>query len=205
MKKLLLVALGIALTSGIYAQSFALGLRAGVNNGNLSTKLPGISEGTLKNGLTVGAFGRLGILGFFVQPEVNYSNRVGEFVKVGSGTFTNTISTIDINAMIGYSLLGIIRVNVGPTMMMVVKTAQDAAAILKDPNFGSDYYNNAAYGFQAGFGFDLGNLCFDLRYDHSLTSLGKSSVNSSFFGSAADYSTGFSMFQATLGLKLIKL
>lgn len=205
MKKLFLfVALFTFCITG-YSQGLALGIRAGVNNGNLTTKIPNIVQGTVHNGFTIGAFGRASILGFFVQPEINFSQRIGEFQQVGVGKYTNTINTIDINALVGLSVLGLVRVNAGPTMMTFVSTSQKADASMKDINYGNDFYNSASFGFQIGAGVDLGKLCIDLRYDHNVTSLGKSEVYSNRFGHLTNYSTGFGMFQFTLGYKIIKI
>ena len=205
MKKLilLLAVFGIYLTG--HAQGLALGIRAGVNNGNLTTKLPNIVQGPVHNGFTIGAFGRASLLGFFVQPEINFSQRIGEFQKVGVGSYTNTLNTIDINALVGLSVLGVVRVNLGPTLMTFVSTSQVGDKSIKDAYYGNDFYNSTAIGFQIGAGVDLGKLCIDLRYDTNLSNLGMTSVYSSYFGHGSNYSTGFGMFQFTLGYKIIKI
>ncbi len=188
-----------------FGQGIQLGIRAGVNNGNLTTEIPNISEGKVQNGLLVGAFGRASLLGFFVQPEINFSQRVGAFEQVGVGSYTNTINTLDIVALVGYSLVGVIRLNAGPTLMTFLGTSQEATPTMKDNLYANDFYYNTAWGVQAGVGFDLGKLCVDLRYDTNLTSLGRDAVYSSVFGHNTNYTTGFGMVTFTLGYKIIKI
>lgn len=205
MKKIIVLGLLLLSAAFTYAQGIQLGIRAGVNNGTMSTKIPNIVEGPVQNGLLVGAFGRVSLLGFFVQPEVNYSTRKARFEQVYTGQFTNTLNYIDINAMFGYSLIGVLRVNVGPTLMTLVSASQNGDASMKDDSYSKDFYEASAWGFQAGVGFDLGKLCIDLRYDTNLTNMGKKNINSTRFGNPTDYSTGYSMYTFSLGYKIFKL
>lgn len=205
MKKFITLGLLLVASFSGFAQGLQLGIRAGINNGTMSTKLPNIVEGPVQNGLLVGAFGRVSLLGFFVQPEINYSSRKGRFEQVYVGQFTNTLNYIDINALFGYSLIGVLRVNAGPTLMTLVSVSQDADASMKDNSYSQDYYESSAWGFQMGVGFDLGKLCIDLRYDTNLTNMGKKSVNSARFPNPADYSTGYGMYTFSLGYKIFKL
>lgn len=203
MKKATILLVALLATMSTYAQGLQLGVRVGVNNGNLSTKISGVNEGTIKNGFLIGAYGRASLLGLFVQPEINYSNRVGNFEERGKGTFTNTITTLDVNALVGYNLLGMVHVLAGPTLMTFMSTKQEASGTLKDVLYGSDFYNSSALGFQLGAGIDIGKLCVDLRYDHSLTSIGRDNVYSGVYGHGTNYSTGFSMWQLSIGYKFI--
>lgn len=205
MKKLILLGCLCGMLTSGFAQGLQIGIRGGLTNGNLSTKVPNIIEGKVRNGAVFGAFGRASLLGFFVQPEINYTSRIGEFEQVNLGKYTNTLHYVDINALMGYSLIGVLRVNAGPSMMTLLSATQEADQSMKDPTFGKEYFESTVWGFHVGAGFDLGKLCIDLRYEMNLTDMGKSAVNSTRFGNLTNYQTGFGMYSVTLGYKIFKL
>lgn len=202
MKKLLIISsLCFLAIGGTQAQTLQAGMRLGLNRGTLSTKIPNINEGVVQTGYLGGVFARAGILGFFVQPELMFTQRLGAF-ETASGNYTNTFNYVDANLMVGYSLLGIVRFNLGPSYMMLVDVSQDADAAVKDPNFAKDKFNSSVLGLQIGFGVDLGKFCIDLRYDTNMGEIGKEVVIN---GTNADYRTNSSQYQFSLGYKFFKL
>ncbi|MES2560533.1 MAG: porin family protein [Bacteroidota bacterium] len=182
------------------AQSFDMGLKAGLNFSSLDHKLDSQYSGTASaNGFVGGAWARVGFLGFFAQPELLYSQRKGAFTSTLDGTAViNTLSYIDVPVMLGYKI-AFVRFNVGPNFQFLLDADQKASDLAKDPNFSKDNFESSSIGFQAGAGIDLLKLSIDLRYDGNFSSIGKEiTVN----GTKYDYSTRPSMWQLTLGFKI---
>jgi hypothetical protein len=200
MKKILFAILMV--TTGFWAQAQMLdfGLKAGLNFSNLSNNRPDLYEGTAgATGFLAGVYGRAGILGFFVQPEVVYSQRKGAFTSKADGTAViNTLSYIDVPVLFGYKLT-FARINIGPNFQFLTGASQSATDKARDPNFSKDNYNSSTIGFQAGVGIDLLKLSLDLRYDGSFGSLGKEVTVG---GQNFNYSTRASMWQLSLGFKI---
>jgi hypothetical protein len=201
MKKLLSICV---LVIGVYAaqaQTLDFGLKAGLNFSELSNNIPAQFNATnAATGFVAGAYGRVGILGFFTQPELLYSQRKGAYTSnVDGSAVINTLSYLDVPVLFGYKLL-FARVNIGPSFQFLMNANQEASDAAKDPNFSKDNFNKSVVGYQAGFGVDLSRLSVDLRYDGGLNSLGKEIVTST--GMKIDYSTRASMWQLTVGFKL---
>lgn len=183
------------------AQRIDFGLKAGLNFSEMSNNRPDLYSGTANStGFLGGVYGRVGILGFYAQPEVVYSQRKGAFTSKVDGTAViNTLSYIDVPVLLGFKI-AFFRMNLGPNFQFLVDAKQDADSdAAKDPNFSKDNYEKSAVGYQAGVGFDLMKLSLDVRYDGGFGSLGKE-VNVA--GQNFDYSTRASMWQLSLGFKI---
>lgn len=201
MKKTLLVI--FTLVAGCMvsqAQMLDFGLKAGLNFSEMENNRPDLYSATSNStGFLAGAYGRVGLLGFFVQPEAVYSQRKGAFTsKADSTAVINTLSYFDVPVLIGYKL-AFFRVNAGPNFQFLLGAKQEATEKAKDPNFSKDNFNKATVGYQVGVGIDLMKLSLDLRYDGNFGSLGNE-VNIA--GQKFDYSTRASMWQLAIGFKI---
>jgi hypothetical protein len=185
------------------AQKFSVGVRAGVNRGTHETKVAEQNEGVVQTGFTGGAFARAGLLGWFVQPEIMFSQRNGAF-ETTNGNFINKLNYVDINLMLGWSLFDVVRVNAGPSFMQLLSAAQEKIGGYNDPGFSKDYFNTSVVGLQFGGGVDLGKFCFDIRYDMTLgdVSTAKAKLLTT---NPKDYMTGSRQVVFTLGYKIFKL
>jgi hypothetical protein len=192
----------VLLATGLFAQAQTLdfGLKAGLNFSQMTNNRPDLYTGTANaTGFLGGAYGRVGILGFFAQPEVVYSQRKGAFTSKVDGTAViNTLSYVDVPVLLGFKL-AFFRINAGPNFQFLVNAKQSASDLAKDPNFSKDNFNSSSIGYQAGVGIDLMKLSLDLRYDGNFGSLGNE-VNIA--GQSFDYSTRASMWQVSLGFKI---
>lgn len=198
MKKLFIIILFVFGFQSMYAQMIDFGIKAGLNRSELSTNSAVITETNSATGIVAGAFGRVGLLGFFVQPEVLFSQRKGAFQNPVNGTaITTTLSYVDVPVLLGYKLL-FFRGYVGPNFQFLAGAKQEASP--SDPNFSKDNFNSSVVGYQAGVGFDLLKFNFDIRYDAGFGSLGKKVVSAS--GTPIDYSTNAKMWQFTIGFKI---
>jgi len=126
----------------------------------------------------VGAFARLKLLGFFVQPEI----------------VVTSLKDMDIPLMFG-TKLGPARVMAGP----YVRMAFDRNA-LADPQDRETMLESARYGYQAGVGLDLGKrLIVDLRYEGNLSNL---SSSANVLGADRPFDTGDPQIILSVGYSL---
>jgi hypothetical protein len=124
-----------------------------------------------KYGFHGGAFVRLTFFGIFIQPELLFSTRTDEYTVIDknnplpSGTYVakQSFNKLDIPVMLGLKL-GPLRINAGPTGSLLINSPK---ALISNPDFKNNY-TRMTFGYQAGLGFDLLFLTFDLRYEGSL-------------------------------------
>jgi len=125
-----------------------------------------------KYGFHGGAFVRLTLFGFYIQPELLFSTRTNEYTvsntttpsSVTSYVAKQSFNRLDLPVMLGLKL-GPIRLNAGPTGSLLINSPK---ALISNPDVKNNY-SKMTFGYQAGLGFDLlGRLTFDLRYEGSL-------------------------------------
>ncbi len=153
--------------SGSAQPFFDLGLKAGLNNSEVTLKRSEInSESVLK--YHVGAFARLGVGRFFVQPEAYFSAKGGDLEKgsvidVASGF---DFKTVDVPLLLGIKLIKGERANVrlmgGPVFGFL--TSKD---IEGDDLFDPEYYKSKYVSFQYGVGADILGFTVDLRVENN--------------------------------------
>jgi hypothetical protein len=200
MKKLTTILCLLGAVFYAQSQSLKFGVKAGLNFSEMSNKNALYSGTSSATGFVGGVYGHAGILGFFVRPEVLFSQRKGAFTStVDQTAVINTLNYIDIPVLVGYKL-AFARFNFGPNFQFLASAKQKATQAAKDQNFSKDNFNESAIGFQAGVGVDVAKLSIDLRYDGNFNNLGKEVVTAA--GNKIDYSTRASMWQLTLGFKI---
>lgn len=124
----------------------------------------------------VGAFARLKLLGFYVQPEVTVSS----------------LKDLDIPVMFG-TKLGPLRAMAGP----YVRMAFDREAI-NDDGARETMLQSARYGYQAGLGLDVGKrIIIDLRYEGTFAGNGIDA-----FGANRPFDTGDPQILLSVGYSL---
>ncbi|MGD0756563.1 MAG: porin family protein [Bacteroidales bacterium] len=179
MKKLFAIVFVVLVSIPAFSQ-IKFGLTAGVSTNSLSMPtIKTITSGTTsftvdavtsaKYGFQGGAFVRVTLFGFYIEPELLFSTRTNEY------TVTNVQSTLataakqnfnklEIPVMLGFKL-GPLRLNAGPAGSLLINTPKD---LISNPDYKNNY-NRMTIGYQAGVGFDLFKLLtFDLRYEGSL-------------------------------------
>ncbi|MDI9356466.1 MAG: outer membrane beta-barrel protein [Chitinophagaceae bacterium] len=173
MKKIRIFVLLLFCAKNIYSQDFKLGLKAGANYSFMSIEkevaplVESYSTGNSKFGWQAGIFGRIGILGFFVQPEVLYNNYNAEVViqETGQSKTTKNLSYSQINIplMIGYKFINIIRINVGPSFHYNLSVKQDGSNLIENVSSPKNY----TIGWEGGIGVDIWRFIFDARVSGS--------------------------------------
>jgi hypothetical protein len=180
MKKLFLIVLTVFIVLPAFSQ-IKFGLKAGLSTTNLKMEdLKTLTSGqtqyvvdALKGanyGFHGGAFVRLGLMGFYIQPELLFASRTDEYTVADADDPASEIikkqqfNQLDLPIMLGVRL-GPVRLNAGPSARLLINSPKD---LIDDPDF-KVMYNNLTFGYQAGLGVDIiKRITLDLRYEGSL-------------------------------------
>ena len=210
MRKFFLIVVLLGFTGVVNAQLVTFGLKAGVNtttdvfkNVSLTNdegKGYDIINNKAKVGFLAGAYARVSILGFFVQPELYYAQSSTEITLQEIGTATvskkvNKLNTLNIPILFG-TKFGPLRVNAGPVATIILSNTN-----IVDNISGLDQdMDKANWGLQAGIGLDISMISLDARYETSISKLGSAYNTAS--GSKVNFGSRPQQFIFTLGLKL---
>ncbi|MDE5422064.1 PorT family protein [Ancylomarina sp. DW003] len=175
MKKLLLVAAICLFSSALFAQlssPISLGIHGGVVSTKVDTDLSGIKE-SAENGMMLGAFARININKWYIQPELNYVKRKSSITQevpvIGTVKADIETKSLDIPILLGYKLVKLpmfkLRAFAGPVASFniddKIKSTLDDAA---DADF-----KNAVWNGKVGAGVDVWKLTLDVDYEFGLT------------------------------------
>lgn len=204
MKNLLLITL-VIFTIKVNGQCFVLGAKAGLTNTQIiGADFKNFEIPSSSNGFLIGGFARVSLIGFYIQPEICFRNlnfTVNSTGTTSAASSATMLNYIDIPVMFGKKILNVINVSAGPSFQFLVNKDLTANNIntLEKGN-----YNDFVVGVQLGVGAEIWKLCFDIRYDFSINSIGNvaSVVNNS---QNVDFSSRASMLQFTVGYKFIDL
>jgi hypothetical protein len=203
MKKTLLFLTGILcvfLFQGrAQAQSaVTFGPKVALNYANLLSPDRRINEDAFV-GLAGGAFVRINMGKAYLQPE-GYFTTKGANLTFLTGNNPNEaeasgkvrLTSFDVPVLLGIKLVDTkafnIRLMGGPVASFLIKEDRNDMNLLDSRSYS---YNKSNIGFQAGLGFDIGNLTFDARYEGGLNA-----INSSF-------NQKTSLFQFGVGFKIL--
>lgn len=176
MKKIILAALVLMMTSvGAFAQ-FHLGIKGGLNYSTIKAQDHQFDESGVL-GYQLGVWSRIG-KGIYLQPEL-YVGSKGSNITFSTGSTTTEakqkFTTLDVPILLG-TRFGKDKVNfrlmAGPSLQFLLDDNSSAFSQAVNPDFYKyrDYVTN----LQLGAGVDLGNLSVDLRYETSLQDINKS-------------------------------
>jgi hypothetical protein len=194
-----------------------LSLHLGPKLGPTVNRLPtqsGDLEATSVVGFSGGAFVRLGLKKFLLQPEALVSLKGGE-VELGeqqtapglAGEYRRTYWTLDFPLMLGYRLLDLklvkLRLHAGPMTAIKLAESDEYRQAINDANSQEDYKSfirQQQWGFMAGIGVDVWKITADLRYEGSFGDLSTEAAEA-----AQGDDSGFrnSMFRLSVGFKLL--
>lgn len=222
MKKILLFASLTLLPALTFAQGFQIGVKGGVNLSKLSfgnfvstgtnpngSPTVGVDGQTFRNnlsdsfdskmGVSFGIYTRFGS-NLFIQPELLYSTRSGQFGVIRNGqteTATITTTSFDVPLLLGIKG-GPIRVVAGPVASFRINDNQSLGNALQQYTQGSlnDAWSQAYYGYQVGGGLDIGSLGLDVRYQGNISDVAQIENN------AGKFSQGMKSWQITLAYKI---
>ena len=198
MKKIILLCSVLFLSgTAAFAQSFNLGLKAGMNFSKLNSDFAS-EENRL--GYQVGVWSRIGAAGIYLQPEAYLGSKGSKFFDIeqegstvkasGKVNFTTFDVPVLLGTKIGFNKLNL-RFMAGPVVSFVVDKNTDFQDLVSSATDFDDY-KDQAWGIQAGTGVDIGGLAIDLRYEAGLTNISRST----------QYKQKTNLFNLSLGFKL---
>jgi hypothetical protein len=176
----------------------------------LNLSLNKIKEGSYdaqaQGGFLAGAFVRVNIKNFYIQPEVYYANSVST-VKSTAGSLDVKqkikAGSVDVNALVGMKLVNLKIINVrallGPQFSFNASKSVDNFnhSTLKNPDLSGSYVSGLF-----GVGVDIANITVDLRYRLGFGDYGTVDFSrvSSTLGSTKINNNAF---LATIGFKIL--
>ncbi len=191
MKKITMIfILALFAFSGNAQGFFDAGIKAGLNSSKISTHISSYTPQTINN-YSIGAFARLNLGRVYIQPEIYYNSKGGEYIDELSVSTINSfdLKAVDVPALLGLKIINQkafnVRILAGPVFSFVTDKSvkgQFTEAGLKD-NF---------FGWQYGAGVDFLFLTLDARMQ---------SYSDDIYTSP-DFDTKNGTFVISLGLKL---
>lgn len=168
---------------------FDAGLKAGLTTSKISTNISDYNPETINN-YSFGAFARLNLGRFYLQPEAYYNSKSGKIEKISTSTINEfDLKTIDVPALIGLKIIKQetfnLRVLAGPVFSFVTDKSVEG-------QFTEDKLRDNFFGWQYGAGVDFLFLSLDLR---------KESYSNNFYDTP-DFDTKNGIFVISLGIKL---
>lgn len=172
MKKLIFALLMVLGTTQAFSQN-GIGIKAGLSSTEIDFKNKNFVPADAQTGYHVGLFGRFGGAGFFVQPELLFTQTSGEFAFVPGGVSGGTppenykaeFNRLDVPLMMGIRMFKVLRLMAGPIASVNINSKlENSVDTVKDANF-----KDATFGYQAGLGVDIGNLSVEGKYEGGLS------------------------------------
>lgn len=192
MKKLTILIVLAAFAWVANAQEFFDGgIKAGLNTSKISTDMSDYTPQSINN-YSFGAFARINIGRFYIQPEAYYNSKGGEVIDHVNMDAVNSFDykTVDVPALLGIKLIEQkafnLRVLAGPVFSFVTDKS------LKGQAFTESGLKNNFFGWQYGAGVDFLFLTLDARMESYSNDL----------YDAPDFDTKNGTFVVSLGLKL---
>jgi hypothetical protein len=179
------------------------GLKIGFNSSKMPTEINNVSDikDQSRNGFLAGAFVRIKLTKFYIQPEVYYTKKGGDFQYSNtSNIFTqqSSFSTVDVPLLVGIKLIDLkvfnFRLMAGPVASFITdKNVSYQVNGVNLPAVPSPTLNfkNTIWGLQAGAGIDVLNFTLDIRYEWGINN----------FSDYADMTTKSKILHVGLGMK----
>lgn len=172
MKKLALVVLVTLSSISLYAQKNGVGIKAGLSNTQVDFEGEQLVPNGAQMGYHLGVFARFGGVGFFVQPEVLFTQTSGKFKlelppvsSISPPQYEAKFNRLDVPVMAGFRMLKVIRIMAGPIASFNIDSSlKDAGTTVQNIDF-----KKATLGYQTGVGVDLGNLSIEGKYEGGLS------------------------------------
>jgi hypothetical protein len=209
MKKIWIPLFIIFLSSSFINSQSQIGIKLGLSSYDLPMDAIDLNNEELQlsvenanYGVHFGAYVRIGLLGFYIQPELNFNSnsvdyRIQDF-DATEGTVdeirTAHYQNIDIPVLIMFNP-SIFRLFAGPVGHYFL----DSSSELKSIKGLKEEFKTLTYGYHAGVGIQIGSLGIDLRYEGNFTKFGNQITLE---GQPFEFSTTPSRIIASLAFKL---
>jgi hypothetical protein len=181
MKRVLLAIIVAFLSLPTLQAQSQIGLKVGLSSYDLPSdilQLNGrdvqLSVENANYGIHFGLYVRIGILGFYLQPELLFNSnsvqyRIEDFGSTGTvdDIRTEHYQNIDIPVLVMLTP-SIFRLYAGPVGHYFLNSSSE----LKSLEGLKEEFKTLTYGYQAGAGIQLGGLMVDVRYEGNLNKFG---------------------------------
>jgi hypothetical protein len=171
MKKLTLIVLLTLSSLSLFAQKNGVGIKAGLSSTQVNFEGEQLVPSDAQMGYHLGVFARFGGVGFFVQPEVLFTQTSGRFklelpaTPNSNKSYEANFNRLDVPVMAGFRMLKVIRIMAGPIASFNIDSSlKDAGTTVQNIDF-----KKATLGYQTGVGVDLGNLSIEGKYEGGLS------------------------------------
>ena len=114
---------------------------------------------------------KLPIIGFYLRPELVYTNLENELLYKESQTTSYNFQKVDIPVLIGKKFFGIGNVFAGPSFQYILNSDFSLNDI---ENVDTDGFT---VGLQVGAGIELNNLGIDVRWERGLNTVESTFLN----------------------------
>jgi hypothetical protein len=169
MKKLILAAVICLFSSALFAQlssPISFGLHAGFVSTKADTDLSGIKE-KADNGMMLGAFLRVNLNKWYLQPELNYVSRKS-VLEDGDESYDVKTKSLDVPILLGYKLVKLpafkLRAFAGPVASFTIDDSFKSTLTSVDEDF-----EGAVWNAKLGAGVDVWKLTLDVDYEFGLS------------------------------------
>jgi len=191
MRKLTIIIILAVFTLTCNAQGFFdFGPKIGINTSKMSTNVSDYNPQTISN-FQVGAFARINLGRFYIQPEAYYNTKSGEYIdNVNASTINSfNLHSVDVPALLGFKIINQkalnVRIMTGPVLSILTDKSVKG-------QFTEDNLKNSVFAWQYGAGVDFLFLTLDARME---------SHSSNFYDSPT-FNTSNGNFVISLGVKL---
>jgi hypothetical protein len=191
MRKLtIIIILAVFTLTGNAQGFFDFGPKIGINTSKMSTNVSDYNPQTISN-FQVGAFARINLGRFYIQPEAYYNTKSGEYIdNVNASTINSfNLHSVDVPALLGFKIINQkalnVRIMTGPVLSILTDKSVKG-------QFTEDNLKNSVFAWQYGAGVDFLFLTLDARME---------SHSSNFYDSPT-FNTSNGNFVISLGVKL---
>ncbi|WP_312337714.1 porin family protein [Sphingobacterium sp.] len=170
---LLLICGSVATAQAQLLPGFEVGVKGGLNFSKLKSDGKYFNSDT-KAGYQAGLYGRVGVLGFHIQPEVYLTGKNTKVTNPDGQSTDVKFTTVDVPILLGKRFgLGPIgaRIQTGPIFSFKVDDKQDKVIDQLNPN----NYKKSGTAWAFGVGADISSLRVDLRYEMGLNKVNNES------------------------------
>ena len=174
MKKIILTCLFLSTLLSANAQIFNVGIKGGLNYNTNGDLVGTINDGTEEYitrtsngdyGYHIGAFAELKLpFWLYIRPELVYTHTESYYEGEVSGNESSlSINKMDIPVLVGFRIIKIVRVFIGPSFQYILNTDFDFEDVKAVD------YDDFTVGLQLGAGLEFGRFGFDIRWEQGLS------------------------------------
>ena len=170
---LLLICGSVATAQAQLLPGFEVGVKGGLNFSKLKSDGKYFNSDT-KAGYQAGLYGRVGVLGFHIQPEVYLTGKNTKVTNPDGESTDVKFTTVDVPVLLGKRFgLGPIgaRIQTGPIFSFKVDDNQPKIIDQLNPN----NYKKSGTSWAFGVGADISSLRVDVRYEMGLNKVNNES------------------------------